>query len=270
MRKRFAVLPKAYMGILIILMYVPIILVIIYSFNVSKISSEWSGFTLDWYAALFRDRLILEALRNSLVLALISSFGAAVIGTLAATGASRTKIKGAGVMEYFSIVPIMIPEIILGMVFLAFFAMLGLPFGMTTLAIAHISFCTPYVYLLVKARLAGLDEIYIEAAKDLGASEVRAFRDVTLPLIMPAILSGMLLSFAMSFDDVIISAFVMGVNTNTLPLKIYSQVKTGVTPKTNALCSLLFFATVLLCLLSVWIGRLRKNGSNANSATLSY
>jgi len=262
--KKLAFIPKTYMGVLIVLMYVPILLVIIYSFNVSKISSVWSGFTLDWYFTLFKDRLILEALRNSLILALISSFGAAVIGTLAAVGASRTKIKGAGVMEYFSIVPIMIPEIILGMVFLAFFAMLGLPFGMTTLAIAHISFCTPYVYLLVKARLTGLDEMYIEAAKDLGAGEVRAFRDITLPLILPAIFSGMLLSFAMSFDDVIISAFVMGVNTNTLPLKIYSQVKTGVTPKTNALCSLLFFATVLLCFLSVWIGKLRNNSKYAH------
>ena len=251
------------MGTLLVLMYLPILLVILYSFNVSKISSVWSGFTLDWYTELFRDRLILEALRNSLVLALISSFGAAIIGTLAAAGASRAKIKGAGIMEYFSIMPIMIPEIILGMVFLAFFAMLGLPFGLVTLVIAHISFCTPYVYLLVKARLVSLDEVYIEAAKDLGAGEVRAFRDVTLPLILPAIISGMLLSFAMSFDDVIISAFVVGVDTNTLPLKIYSQVKTGVTPKTNALCTLLFLATILLCFLSAQVGKPKKTGSKS-------
>ena len=263
MVKKSTVLPKAYIGALIVLMYLPILFVILYSFNMSKISSVWTGFTLDWYTELFKDRLILEALRNSLVLALISSTGAAIIGTLAAAGASRTRIKGAGIIEYFSLVPIMIPEIILGMVFLAFFAMLGLPFGLITLVIAHISFCTPYVYLLVKARLLSLDEMYVEAAKDLGADEARAFRDVTLPLILPAIISGMLLSFAMSFDDVIISAFVTGVDTNTLPLKIYSQVKTGVTPKTNALCTLLFLATILLCLLSAWAGKPKRNGAKA-------
>jgi spermidine/putrescine transport system permease protein len=260
MKKRVA-FSRYYIAIMLLLMYIPIMLVILYSFNVSKITSVWSGFTLDWYRELFRDRSMLEALENSVILGLLSSFGAAVIGTLAAAGMARVKMKGAGIMEYFSIMPIMIPEIILGMVFLAFFALLGLPFGMLTLVIAHISFCTPYVYLLVKARLAGMDKSFIEAAKDLGAGELRAFYDVTLPLLLPAVVSGILLSFAMSFDDVIISAFVTGVDTNTLPLKIYSQVKTGITPKTNALCTLMFLATVLLGALSVWMGRPRKTSA---------
>lgn len=153
----------------------------------------------------------------------------------------------------------MIPEIILGMVFLIYFALIGLPFGMVTLVIAHTSFCIPYIYMLVKARLVGIDKSLAEAARDLGASEVRVFFDITLPLILPAILSGMLLSFAMSLDDVVISIFVTGVNTNTLPIKIYTQLKTGVTPKINALSTLMLGVTLLIYILSAWIG---KKGSH--------
>ena len=150
----------------------------------------------------------------------------------------------------------MIPEIILGMVFMAFFSLIRLPYGMVTLVIGHTAFCIPYVFMLVKARLVGLDKSLAEAARDLGAGEVRVFFDITLPLITPAILSGMLLSFAMSMDDVIISIFVTGVNVNTLPIKIYSQIKFGVTPEINALCTLMLLATTLLVLLSDLIGRL--------------
>jgi spermidine/putrescine transport system permease protein len=133
---------------------------------------------------------------------------------------------------------------------------------MLTLVIAHTAICVPYTYLLVKARIAGLDKSYMEAARDLGAGELRAFVDITLPLILPAIVSGMLISFAMSFDDVIISVFVTGVHTNTLPIKIYTQMKTGVTPKTNALCTLLFAATVVLGLCSAYLARPRNNGDS--------
>ena len=129
---------------------------------------------------------------------------------------------------------------------------------MTTLIIAHTAFCIPYVFMLVKARLVGMDKSLEEAALDLGASKMRAFFDIVLPLIAPAIASGMLLAFAMSFDDVIISVFVTGVDSNTLPIKIYSQLKTGVTPKINALCTLMFGITILLCGLSLLIGREKK------------
>ena len=160
-------------------------------------------------------------------------------------------------MEYLAVLSIMIPEIILGMVFLTFFALLGLPFGMFTLVIAHTVFCVPYPLLLVKARLAGLDKSCAEAARDLGAGAARAFYDITLPAILPAVISGILISFAMSFDDVIISVFVTGVHTNTLPVRIYSQLKTGVSPKTNALCTLLFVATMVLALIAAWMARPR-------------
>jgi len=249
-----------YLAVILAFMYVPIALVILYSFNSSRLNSVWGGFELGWYRELFHDRAMFTALRNSLVLAAVSSFSAAVIGTLGAVGMewNRTAIKSAKrVMEYLSILPIMTPEIILGMVLLAFFSLLGLPLGMFTLILAHTCFCIPYVYLLVKARLAGLERSYTEAARNLGASPWQAFRDVMFPLILPAIVSGVLLSFAMSFDDVIISIFVTGPNTNTLPIRIYTQIKTGVTPKTNALCSLLFIFTVLMCILSAAVSRIR-------------
>jgi spermidine/putrescine transport system permease protein len=152
----------------------------------------------------------------------------------------------------------MTPEIILGMVSLTFFSLLALPFGMTTLFLAHTAFCIPYVYMQVKARLVGLDPSLLEAAKDLGAGEARAFFDITLPLISPAIVSGMLLAFAMSIDDVIISVFVTGASTTTLPIKIYTMLKTGVTPKINAICTIMFAATLLIVLGSSLIGREKK------------
>ncbi|MGI6576769.1 MAG: ABC transporter permease [Eubacteriales bacterium] len=251
-------IPNIYLAVIMVLMYLPIMLVVIYSFNESKISSVWDGFSLKWYAELFRDKSLLEALRNSIILAGLSSSAAAVIGTLGAVGMERVKLRSNNIIEYISTLPIMIPEIILGIVFLIFFTLIGLPFGLTTLFIAHTSFCIPYVFILVKARLAGMEKSLTEAARDLGASSFRAFFDITLPLILPAILSGVVLSFAMSFDDVVISIFVTGVNTNTLPIKIYTQLKTGVTPKTNALCTLMFLVSVLLSFLSFRIGKTRR------------
>ncbi|GHV95662.1 hypothetical protein AGMMS50293_19820 [Spirochaetia bacterium] len=247
-----------YIVFILIVMYVPILLVIIYSFNQSRLSSMWGGFTLSWYIELFRDRSMFEALRNSLILGLLTSLSAAIIGTLGASGMARTKITGGRIMEFLSILPIMTPEIILGMTFLAFFSLLALPFGMLTLVIAHTAFCVPYVYLLVRARLTGLDKSYVEAARIMGAGDMRAFYDITLPLVLPAVVSGMLISFAMSFDDVIVSVFIAGTHTNTLPMKIYSQIKTGVTPKTNAMCTLIFILTVILCIAAAALARRRS------------
>ena len=251
-------LPNIYLGVIFIIMYLPIILVVLYSFNESKISSIWEGFSLRWYSELFKDKALFEALINSIVLALLSSLLAAVIGTLGAVGMFGSNYKGKGIIEYISTLPIMVPEIILGMIFLVFFALIGVPFGMITLVIAHTSFCIPYIYMQVKARLVGLDKSYVEAAKDLGAGELRAFFDITLPLIRPAIISGVFLAFAMSFDDVVISIFVTGVNTNTLPIKIYTQLKTGITPEINALCTLMLGVTIIFVFLSSWIGS-KKN-----------
>ena len=254
MRRRVK-LSGVYMGLMVGLIYLPILVVMVYSFNESKINSVWAGFSFRWYLELFRDKAILDALRTTLILAALSSLAAAVIGTLGAIGVSKARLRGKEVVEYVATLPIMIPEIILGIALLLFFSLLRLPFGMVTLLIAHTSFCIPYIYLLVKARLVGMDKSLPEAARDLGASQFRVLTDITFPLIAPAVVSGMLLAFAMSIDDVIISVFVTGVNTNTLPIKIYTQLKTGVTPEINALCTLMFAAAALLSLLSVYIGR---------------
>lgn len=255
MKKRFK-LSDIYLWLMLALMYLPIIIIIVYSFNVSKLSNAWTGFTLDWYKQLFRDRSMGEALRNTLVLGFLSSGAAAILGTLGAVGLPRAKIPGKSFIDSVVMLPMMTPEIIMGMVSLTFFSLLSLPFGMLTLFLSHTAFCVPYVYMQVKARLVGLDESLLEAARDLGAGEARAFFDITLPLITPAIVSGMLLAFAMSIDDVIISVFVSGANTNTLPVKIYTMLKTGVTPKINALCTLMFGATLLIVLISALVGRI--------------
>ena len=263
-RKKPTLFPL-YIGFILTLMYVPIVLVIIYSFNHSRLSSAWGGFSLYWYAELFRDRAMFEGLRTSLLLALQSSCLAAILGTLGASGMARVRLssqtarKWSGsfhkTMESLSILPIMTPEIIMGMTFLAFFSLLSLPPGIFTLVIAHTAFCVPYPYLLVRARLAGIDKSYVEAARIMGASDLRAFYDITIPLMLPAIISGILISFAMSFDDVIVSSFVAGVDTNTLPMIIYSRLKAGVTPKTNAMCTLIFAFTVILCLAAAFFAR---------------
>ena len=255
MKKKSFKISNIFLAVLLIIMYIPIVVVVIYSFNASKQTIIWGGFTTSWSGEMLRDRSLLEALRNSLILGLISSAAAGIIGTLAAVGMARVDFRTKGLLEYVSMLPIMIPEIILGMVFLVFFSLLGLPFGMTTLILAHTAFCIPYVYTMVKGRLVGLDRSLAEAAKDLGASEFRVFFDITLPLISPAIVSGMLLAFAMSLDDVVISIFVTGARTNTLPIKIYTQLKTGVSPKINALCTLMLIVTFLLVFLSHKIGK---------------
>lgn len=244
-KKRFS-FSKIYLAFITLITYLPIAVVIVFSFNDSKLPVAWKGFSWRWYEALFRDAALMAALRNSIVLGLLSSLFAAVIGTLGAIGMARVHFKSKGMMEYLSTIPIMLPEIILGMVFMAFFSLLKLPFGWPTLIIAHTSFCIPYVYLMVKARLVGIDKSIEEAARDLGASPGRAFTDITLPLILPAVVSGCILSFAMSFDDVVISIFVNGPTLSTLPIKVYTQMRTGVTPEINALCTLILCAVILI------------------------
>lgn len=239
-------MPNLFLGVILAIMYLPILVIVVYSFQASKISTVWEGFSLRWYQELFRDRSMREAVWNSLVLAGISCVNAAVIGTMAAVGMTRISWKSKGLIAYFSTIPIMIPEIILGMVFMVFFSFLGLPFGMVTLVLAHTTFCIPYVFTMVRSRLIGMDPSLAEAARDLGAGEVIVFFTITLPLIAPAIVSGMLLSFAMSFDDVVISIFVTGATTNTLPVKIYTQMKNGVSPEVNALSTIMLGGTVLV------------------------
>ena len=237
-----------FLTLVLILMYLPIAVVALYSFNAnaSRYPSAFTGFSLQYYQALLRDtKGLLSALKNSLILAGISCGVAMMIGTLGAVGMAARKFRLQGAIETMAVLPIMVPEIILGMAFLAVFTFAGLRFGMLTLVLAHVTFCTPYVFIIVKGRLAGLDPSLIEASRDLGASPVRAFFTVTLPLILPGVLSGVMLAFAMSLDDFVISFFVTGATTTTLPLKVYSSVKTGVSLQVNALCTLTLAAVAI-------------------------
>ena len=237
-----------FLTLVLILMYLPIAVVALYSFNAnaSRYPSTFTGFSLQYYQALLRDtKGLLAALKNSLILAGISCGVAMMIGTLGAVGMAARKFRLQGAIETMAVLPIMVPEIILGMAFLAVFTFAGLRFGMLTLVLAHVTFCTPYVFIIVKGRLAGLDPSLIEASRDLGASPVRAFFTVTLPLILPGVLSGVMLAFAMSLDDFVISFFVTGATTTTLPLKVYSSVKTGVSLQVNALCTLTLAAVAI-------------------------
>lgn len=249
-----------YLLIVLFVTYLPLVLVVLFSFNSSKLNVRFDGFSLKWYRELLRDRELVKALTNSLVLGVISVAVSAVIGTLGAIGMARAEFKTKGMLEYLTTVPIMVPEIILGMVFMVFFSLLHLPFGMLTLIIAHTSFCIPYIFMTVKARLVGMDKSLEEAALDLGASPARIFFDNTLPLIMPAVVSGCVLSFAMSFDDVVISIFVNSPRTNTLPIKIYTQLKTGVTPKINALCTIILAIVTIVLLFSQWLSSKKEGG----------
>jgi len=258
MKKRRIKISSVYLAVILLLTYVPIILTVVYSFNASKLTSIWEGFSLKWYQELFRDRDLREALINSLVLALSSCSAATVIGTMGALGMKKVPLRTNGLIESISTMPMMIPEIILGIVFMAAFSLVGLPFGMTTLIIAHTAFCIPYIFMMVRARLEGMDQSIEDAARDLGAGPFRLFWDITLPMILPAVLSGMLLAFAMSFDDVIISLFVTGPQVNTLPVKIYTKLKTGVTPEINALATIMLAVIVFALFLSNFISNRKR------------
>lgn len=239
-----------FLAVITVLNYLPIILTVVYSFNKSKLSSVWEGFSLDWYKMLLGDGDIKKALLNSIILAFLACVLALIIGVSAALAMRGKKLFFDDFISNFASLPIMIPEIILGMVFMAIFSYMNLPFGFVTMTIAHASFCVPYVFLIVRARLMGMDLSLEEAARDLGASEFETFRDVTLPYILPGIASGLLLSFAMSFDDVVISIFTTGPSVNTLAVKIYTKMKTGITPEINALATVILVITVLIIFIS--------------------
>ncbi len=258
--KKNSVWSNLYITIIMLLLYLPILVVVLFSFNSNTgrtAAMTFQGFSTYWYKELFDPVTGYGAqLVSSLQVALWSVVIACVMGSLGAVAMVRQEAKktlrqkalssvlSAG--EQLAMLPMMIPELILGISLMALFNMLKIPFGTTTLILSHITFCVPYILVTVKSRLLTIDPSLIEAARDLGASPVKALLTVTLPLAAPAILSGALLAFAMSMDDFVISFFVSGAETTTLPLKIYSSVKVGVTPKVNAMCTVMLGAAFLL------------------------
>lgn len=205
MKNNKGLLSKIYATLVYIFLYLPIFVLVVFSFNKSKLNATFTGFTLDWYKNLINNTQILEALKNSLIIAFISTFFAVIIGTLAAIGMYRYKFKGKRAMEGLLYIPVVIPEIVMGISMLAFFSSLNLPAGLITLILAHITFCISYVIIVVRARLDGFDSALEEAAQDLGATPWQTLTKVTLPVISPGIISGALLAFTLSLDDVIIS-----------------------------------------------------------------
>ena len=249
-KKKHKIFSPIYLTLVLIILYLPILMVVIYSFNSGRTIGAWQGFTTSWYARLFNNALMADALWNSLILAGLSAGFAGVIGTLGAIGLAHGHIRGGNFIESLATLPMMIPELVLGMAYLAVFTAVGFKLGMTALVLTHTTFCVPYVFINVKSRLVGMDPAIEEAARDLGASPMRVLRDITLPLIMPAVISGMMLAAAMSLDDVVISFFVTSAETTTLPLKIYTGLKSGGTPEINALSTLMLGAIFLCVALS--------------------
>ena len=228
-------------------LYVPLAIVVVYSFNDSKLNAEWVGFTFDWYDKLFHDQDMLTAAGNSLIIALTASVVSTILGTMAGVALYRHKQR---LLQILVLAPIAIPEILMGVSLLIFFVFVNFTLGLVSVTLAHITFCIGFVAIVVRARLAGMDESLTEAARDCGATPWEAFRYVTLPLIMPGVIAGALMAFTLSIDDFVITFFTAGAGTVTLPLQIYSMIKIAVTPEVNAVSSLLMLLTLALIIVA--------------------
>ena len=240
----------AYLILIYGFLYLPILVLVVYSFNDSKYSLEWQGMTWTWYQSLFDDPDLLQVALNSTLIATLSATVATGIGTLAAVALYRYEFFGKPLLQSLIFVLMMTPDIVMGIALLILFVSLSLPLGFWTLLLAHITFNIPFVVVTVLSRISGFDRHLIEAAKDLGATEFQTVRRIVLPLLMPAVAAGWLLSFTLSMDDVMVSFFVTGPTFEILPLKIYSMVRLGVTPEINALCTIMLGVTLLLILIA--------------------
>jgi spermidine/putrescine transport system permease protein len=234
-----------------IFLYLPIIILIIFSFNENKATSIWTGFSLVWYQALFKDQAVLEALKVTLWVAFWSTLISTVIGTLTAIAMERFKFAGKVAYDAVLYLPIIIPDIVMALSTLLFFVIMGIPLSRYTVLIAHVAFNISFVAIIVRARLADMDNVLEEAAADLGANEWQTFRRITLPLLMPGILSGALLAFTLSLDDFVITFFVSGPGATTLPVRVYSMIRFGLTPEVNAVSTLMFVGSTLLVVVSL-------------------
>lgn len=239
-----------YILMIFLFLYIPIFVIAVYSFNMSKTDAIWVGFTLDWYRKLFDDSNVIAAFKNSLTIAVISTIVSSIIGTIGAVGLYKYTFRGKSIVEGLLNITIVIPEIIMGISLLVYFSQLQIPFGIGTLVLSHATFSIPFVLIVVKARLAGFNTSVEEAAMDLGANRFQVFFTIILPLIFPGILSGAMLAFVLSFDDVIINFFVSGPESTTLPIKIFSMLKFGLSPEINALCTIMLLVTFIILIIT--------------------
>ena len=244
-RRSFALIVAAGFGYAFL--YVPLVIVVVYSFNDSRLNAEWVGFTLDWYSKLAHNEEMIAAAGNSLLIAFAASVVSTVLGTMAGVAMHRYTLR---VLPVLVLTPIAIPEILMGVSLLIFFVLVNFTLGLVSVTLAHIAFCIGFVAIVVRARLAGMDESLTEAARDCGATPFAAFRYVTLPLIMPGVIAGALMAFTLSIDDFVITFFTAGAGTVTLPLQIYSMIKIAVTPEVNAVSTLLMLLTLMLIVIA--------------------
>lgn len=244
-------------------LYAPIAILVIFSFNASRLNTVWQGFTLEWYAVLLHDEMVHSAFKNSMIVATTSTVISTAIGTMTALVMERFRFKLRSVFDAVLYLPIIIPDIVMAVSLLLFFvsafrmlgSLLGVQWqlGLGTIIIAHVSFNISFVAVVVRARLADFDRTLEEAAQDLGASEWQTFRRITLPLIMPGIIGGALLAFTLSIDDFVITFFTAGVGSTTLPIRIYGMIKRTITPEINAISTLMLLASIGLVVLSMFI-----------------
>jgi spermidine/putrescine transport system permease protein len=237
-------------GVVFVFFYLPIAIMILFSFNQSKLNIVWTGFTLDWYAALWRDAVLVRTLKNSLIVAVATTFVSVVLGTAGGWLLYRYRYRASGLLETLVFLPMIVPEVILGVSLLILFVTIGLQLGYTTIVISHVTFCFPFVMAAVQARLSGLDPSLEEAALDLGATPLQAFTKVLVPYLMPAIVSGALMSFTLSLDELIVTYFTASAGTRTLPLEIFGRVKKGLDPSLNAISTVFVLVTVLAVVLT--------------------
>ena len=231
-------------------LHVPILVLVAFSFNDSKFSASWMGFTLNWYYRLLERPDIMHGLKASLIVGGVSTIVSAVLGTLVALALARHRFKGRTALEGFLYVPIVTPEIVVGISLLILFALAKFPLGLTTIIIAHVAFCLSFVVIVVLARLEGMDQTLEEAAMILGADEITTFWKVTVPQLWPGILSGALLAFTMSFDDFVITSFVSGSGSSTLPIVVYGMVRRNIEPSINAISTIILLVTTSLIYLA--------------------
>ena len=236
-------------SLILLFLYAPIFVLIVYSFNDSKIMGPWSGFTLKWYVMLFQDRYILQALYYTLIIAVIATTVSTIIGTLSAMGLYRMRAKLKKPYLLLNNIPVLVPDIVMGITLMSLFIFIGMKMGLTTIIIAHITFCIPYVILAVLPRFTRLPENIFEAALDLGATPKQAFWKVLFPEILPGVTSGALIAFTLSIDDFVISFFTAGNGVSNLSITIYSMAKAGINPKINALSTIMFGSIMILLIL---------------------
>ena len=243
--------------LVLIFLYFPIVFLVVYSFNSSKLNIVWEGFTWKWYVELFGNVRLIDGLKNSIFIACASTALSVLLGTGGAWLMYRFRYRHSGIIETAAYLPMVVPEVIMGISLLVFYKSISLPLGHTTVILAHATFCFPFVMAAVRARLAGLDPALEEAAMDLGAGPARAFFHVIVPYLMPAIAAGGLMAFALSLDEVIVSYFTTSAASMTLPLRIYGMAKVGLNPMINAL-STIFVAVTAVVLIVMEISRQKR------------